>query len=99
MDMTTLLAHRFKHKTVLVTGAAQGIGASICRYLVSEGAFVYALDVNNLLLNDLVAEINLHEIRAAAVVADICDYSVIETTVKKIEQDRAINYLVNAAGI
>lgn len=97
--MTTLLTHRFNNKVVLVTGAAQGIGASICRYLVSEGAFVYALDVNNLSLNELVAEINLHEIKMKAIVADICDYSVIEKTVAQIEQNHAINYLVNAAGV
>lgn len=37
---------RFKDKTVLVTGAAGGIGQAICRRFASEGATVVLTDVN-----------------------------------------------------
>ena len=37
---------RFKDKTVVVTGAAGGIGAAICQRFASEGALVVVTDVN-----------------------------------------------------
>ena len=37
---------RFKDKTVVVTGAAGGIGAAICQRFASEGAHVVVTDVN-----------------------------------------------------
>jgi 2-hydroxycyclohexanecarboxyl-CoA dehydrogenase len=37
---------RFKDKTVIVTGAAGGIGVAICQRFAAEGAFVVVTDVN-----------------------------------------------------
>ena len=34
----------FKGKTVAITGAAGGIGQSLCRHFGEEGAVVFALD-------------------------------------------------------
>jgi len=38
--------HRFEGRTVIVTGAAQGIGAAIAQRLASEGANVVVADIN-----------------------------------------------------
>ena len=37
---------RFKDKTVIVTGAAGGIGVAICQRFAAEGALVVVTDVN-----------------------------------------------------
>src|SRR6476660_8388596 len=44
-------------KTVLVTGASQGLGRAIVKSLASEGAIVFATARNSELLASLVAEI------------------------------------------
>ena len=44
---------RFNNKSVVVTGAASGIGKSTVTRLLSEGAEVIALDINDSLLNKL----------------------------------------------
>ena len=49
---------RFKTKSVLVTGAASGIGKATVTRLLSEGAKVIALDINDALLQELKNELN-----------------------------------------
>jgi NADP-dependent 3-hydroxy acid dehydrogenase YdfG len=49
---------RFNNKSVVVTGAASGIGKATVKRLLSEGANVVALDVNDSLLNKLNNELN-----------------------------------------
>jgi NAD(P)-dependent dehydrogenase (short-subunit alcohol dehydrogenase family) len=47
---------RFENKVVIVTGAGSGIGMACAIRLASEGANVFALDVNETGLNDLSAQ-------------------------------------------
>ena len=40
--------YELEGKTVVVTGAAQGIGAEITTSLLNQGAYVIAIDLKNL---------------------------------------------------
>ena len=53
--MMTDQSNRFKNKTMLVTGAAQGIGEALTRLLIEQGAFVFAWDINREKLQRLAA--------------------------------------------
>ena len=48
----------FKGKIVAITGAAGGIGQSLCRYFVAEGAAIAAIDKNPA-LNDFAKALGL----------------------------------------
>ncbi|QAU23011.1 2,3-dihydro-2,3-dihydroxybenzoate dehydrogenase [Dyella sp. M7H15-1] len=90
---------RFSSKTIVVTGAAQGIGAAVVRMLVAEGAFVHALDVNQEPLQQLCAAMNEHTECCEAIPIDISRREAVETAVAQIERRRPIDGLVNGAGV
>ena len=46
----------FSAKSYLISGAASGVGADICRELLNHGAYVYALDFNEGALKKLEKE-------------------------------------------
>ena len=82
----------FVNKSVLVTGAAAGIGIAISKKLFSLGATVYALDVNENGLDSLVVE--CPSIRP--VVVDLIDWEATRNAVEKLGR---IDMVVNNAGI
>lgn len=102
-----MVALDLSHKTALVTGASQGIGAAIARVLHSCGATVYINHPDlgsGTTLHDAEAiaqELNLHRSNSAVVVAaDVAQ----ETQVCKMmnfvkEQSGGLDILVNNAGI
>ncbi len=84
------MGERLKGKTVLITGASQGIGRAILDAFLQEGATVMGLD------RDVTALQRDHAGRVQAHQADITDEPAI---VRVIAQAGAIDVLVNAAGI
>jgi len=52
---------QLQDQTILITGAAGRIGASIARELHSKGASLVLCDVNKLMLEELVKELNLNK--------------------------------------
>jgi NAD(P)-dependent dehydrogenase (short-subunit alcohol dehydrogenase family) len=78
---------RFEGKTVLVTGAASGIGAASVERLVAEGASVVATDV---------ADVEPTSDRVRVVVADVRDSAAVDALVASIDR---LDGVLNAAGV
>jgi NAD(P)-dependent dehydrogenase (short-subunit alcohol dehydrogenase family) len=87
-------------KLILVTGAAQGLGAAICRKLAKEGAAVIATDLNKEKLNGVVESIRNDEGIIEGYEMDVSDpASVSETVDRVINTHGSIYGVVNNAGI
>lgn len=71
--------HRFNDTTIIVTGAAAGIGRATTLHLIAEGARVIAADRSADQLDGLVAEVNSE--RLVPVVGDITEQTVIDRIV------------------
>ncbi|WP_375483063.1 SDR family NAD(P)-dependent oxidoreductase [uncultured Mycobacterium sp.] len=88
-------------RTALVTGAAGGIGAAICRHLARAGANVAACDINGEAAERLAAE--LGEARNAGIAGyamDVTDSAGVADVVAAVEaQQGPVDILVNNAGI
>jgi NAD(P)-dependent dehydrogenase (short-subunit alcohol dehydrogenase family) len=91
--------NRFEGKAVLLTGAASGIGRATALRLTSEGAAVFAVDLDGGGLHDTVAaaegpgSIQAH-------VADVSDESAVVDTVRRaVGELGGVDALVNVAGI
>jgi len=86
-------------RVVLVTGAAQGIGAAVARAMTEDGARVAAVDLNTDRLTETVATLPGPG-RAHAYPTDVRDSAEVEATVKRVEEDLGpVQVLVNVAGV
>jgi len=94
-----LSSGRFTDRCALVTGAARGIGEAVVRRLIGEGAFVFGVDRNGDRLESLSAELNATRRTMQAVTVDIADAAAVEGAIERIEAERPIDLLVNAAGV
>ncbi|MEH6568218.1 MAG: SDR family oxidoreductase [Halioglobus sp.] len=90
---------RFKTKTVLVTGGAAGIGRGVCEAFAAEGAIVYAADINEVGLNDLVSKAQSGE-TIRAIKLDVSQQSDFQKAIDQIVAEHGVlDILVNNAGI
>ena len=89
---------RFSGKTVIVTGAASGIGQGVAQRFSGEGANVVMCDINEGALQDAAAE--LPSDRTLARRCDVAVYEELEALVKAaIDRFGALDVMVNNAGI
>lgn len=87
-------------KIILVTGAARGLGAAICRLLSEEGAVTVATDVNAALLEETVSKLVAAGGKAAGYVMDVSNEKSVEKTISQVmEEYGAIDVVVNNAGV
>lgn len=90
--------NRFKEKTVLVTGAASGIGLSAARRFLDEGARVVMLDIDEAKLKKAAA--GLPQDRVLVQVGDTAAKQTATTAVKAaVERFGGLHILVNNAGM
>ena len=88
-----------KDRTVLVTGAANGIGAAIARRLGEEGCAVGILDLDAEAGANVASEITAAGGRASLHTADISDYEAVTRAIEAFEKASGpIALLVNNAG-
>ena len=87
-------------KVALVTGAAAGIGAEICRQFADQGMAVGVLDLKLEAAQKVVDEIVAKGGKAVALAADVSDRAQVETAVAKLRDAFGpVTVLVNNAGV
>lgn len=88
------------NKTILITGASQGIGEAIAYYFADKGASVVLAARNINKLNDIVEKIKGSGGNAIAVVCDVSQYADVKAAVDQAIQHYAtLDILVNNAGL
>ncbi len=90
--------NRFKEKTVLVTGAASGIGLAAARRFLDEGARVVMLDIDAACLEQALA--GLPQDRVLAQVGDTADkHTAVAAVRAAVERFGGLHILINNAGV
>jgi NAD(P)-dependent dehydrogenase (short-subunit alcohol dehydrogenase family) len=90
---------RFADQTVAITGAAGGIGRTLCRYFAGEGARIAAIDRSAPVV-DFAAELVTGGAVAEAAIADVGDAEQIANAFSTLGNNLgAIDILINNAGV
>lgn len=90
--------NRFKDKTVIVTGAASGIGLAAARRFLDEGARVVMLDIDGDKLKQAAA--GLPQDRVLVQVGDTAEKDTATAAVKAaVDRFGALHILINNAGV
>jgi len=88
------------HKVALVTGAAAGIGAAICRRLAQDGIAVGVLDINLDDAGKVARDIVARGGKAVALQASVADRAQVSSAVEKLRSEFGpVTIVVNNAGI
>lgn len=88
---------RFDAKTVVVTGAAQGIGLAVARRLAAESAAVALVDRSEL-VRDTADKLASEGTPALGILADLEQYAGAEKAIEQAEQLGNIDVLINNVG-
>lgn len=88
---------QLKDKVAIVTGSGAGIGKATAKFFASEGAVVYALDINGM---QWVAEESYDVNQIVPVELDICDFAAVKEVVMTVKKAYGhIDVLANIAGL
>lgn len=88
-----------RNKTILITGAASGIGRLMAHYVADEGANTAIIDVNAEGLAKTTEEVKRRKVQATGYVCDISNHECVMDAVTKIKNDFGqIDVLINNAG-
>ena len=91
---------RFEGKTVLVTGAASGIGRATAERLASEGASVFCVDIQPRVLEDVAGGIRAAGGKAVAYACDLADTAAPAAAIAAaLREAGKLDVLCNIAGI
>ncbi|MGA6161522.1 SDR family NAD(P)-dependent oxidoreductase [Amycolatopsis magusensis] len=86
-------------QVALVTGAGQGVGATIARYLAAQGAAVAVNDYRAERAESVAGQIRADGGTAIAVPADVTDYPAVRSAVERVSGELGpVSILVNNAG-
>ena len=90
----------FRGKAILISGAAGGLGAALCRRFAKAGAHIAALDLDAPRLAALVAELQAQGAQALALPCDITDEAACRAAVAAtLAHFGGLDGLINNAGI
>ena len=88
---------RVAEHTFVITGGASGLGAATAKHLVTQGASVVLLDINEAAVT---AQAQLLGQHALGLVCDICDAEQVQRALNTaVERFGALHGLINCAGI
>ena len=92
----------FENKTIIITGAAMGLGLAAAKELAARGANLALVDYNEKSLNDAKAEIanDFPDVKIITVVADVSNEEAVKNYVDEtVKAFSRIDGLYNNAGI
>ena len=88
------------NNTVLITGAASGIGRSLCHRLSEQGASLALIDRDEVALDDLSRELEIARVRFRIAIADVRDRPGLGQAVDALVRELGpIDILVASAGV
>ena len=89
----------FQNRTILITGAASGIGRATAKIFAREGANVIATDINGDGAEETATIVRSSNAGAEAIEVDVTDRAAVETAVSRgVEAFGGIDFLFNSAG-
>ena len=98
--MVSVMTGRLSGKRIMVTGAAQGIGAALATAFARQGASLLLVDRDGPLLAETASQVAGGGARLVHVAADITDRDAIAAAVERAGHELGtLNALVNNAGI